>query len=144
MGQRIRLVLNDCKFSLSVEYGKGTLADMFIVKDRAWVVFRAFEQQQFEDVVGWALAVKLRLTGAFNRTSAWTFVFIRLLYHKDKDLYNARKILYRTALSIWSIRSGSSRQLRLPLVSVCQQFLLVIQQLLPCFRSILRIRRWRS
>ena len=48
--------------------------------------------------------------------------------------------LRHSFLSIRSIRSRNSGQFRLPFVSIRQQFLLVIQQLLARFRRILRIR----
>lgn len=48
--------------------------------------------------------------------------------------------LIRHHLPIRRIRPCHSRQLRLPLIPIRQQLLLVIQQLLPRLRSILRIR----
>ena len=44
-------------------------------------------------------------------------------------------------LSVWGIGSDDSSQLRLPLVSVCQQLLLVVQQLLSGLGGVLGV--WR-
>jgi len=49
-----------------------------------------------------------------------------------------------TPLSVWSVRSGSGRNFGLPLVSVCQQLLLVVQQLLSRLRRILCVGSWSS
>lgn len=43
-------------------------------------------------------------------------------------------------LPVWRIRTRYRSQLRLPLVSIRQQLLLIVQQLLPCLSRILRIR----
>ena len=44
------------------------------------------------------------------------------------------------ALSVRRIRTGSGRNLRLPLISVGQQLLLVVEQLLTCLGGVLSVR----
>lgn len=54
-------------------------------------------------------------------------------------MYKTGHHLNLTMLSVWGICASCSRNLRLPLVSICQQLLLVVQKLLSCFSGILGI-----